>query len=196
MSSVSDTDGEGKTSSVAPDAEKSKWKPKQYTMAELDALENISDQALIKSVAENSIYKGILHSDQGGLAPVKTNEIDWDESKVRDHVRWRSFPPIIEKKGKATEVFYPYTVIMFAAGYGAPIPIPWSMTGDVAVAMCLNMAGWLDNVYNLGKEFLKLNYHSKHVEKPQAYKWDVIKEINSKTRIDFGIDSLPGISRR
>ncbi|VDP19039.1 unnamed protein product [Heligmosomoides polygyrus] len=170
MSSVSDSDGEGKTSAVALDAGKSKRKAKRYTLADLDALENISDHALIESVAENPTYRGIQYAAQGGLAPVKTNEIDWDESKLRDHVKWRSFPTIIEKAGKTPEVFYPYTVIRFAAGFGAPIPIPWSMTGDVAVAMCLNMGGWLDNVYNLGKAFLKLDYHTKLVEQPQAYK--------------------------
>lgn len=89
-------------------------------------------------------------------------------------------------------MFHPNTVIMFAESYGAPIPITWAQTGDVAVAMCLNMSGWIDGNYTLGKSFLATNFHTSLVDDPQDYSWDVIRQVESKVRPEFYTRLAPG----
>lgn len=62
----------------------------------------------------------------------------------------------------------------------------WSKVGDVTVAVCLNMCGWLVGEYTLGKSFLEWNYHSEQFNpSPQEYKWEVFKDIKSRLRQGF-----------
>ncbi|VDO91037.1 unnamed protein product [Heligmosomoides polygyrus] len=173
----------GAASSQATEA--GKPERKRYTIQDVEALGYPSNQQLLESVVGNPTYYGIQFASQGGLTPSKASEIDWDELQVNNNVKWRKYPPIMLTAGKSTDVLHPYTVILFTASYGAPIPINWSQTGDIAVAMCLNMAGWIEGNYTLSKSFLELNYHNDLVNDAQDYSWDVLGLVESKIRPEF-----------
>ncbi|VDP13482.1 unnamed protein product [Heligmosomoides polygyrus] len=118
-------------------------------------MEYVSDHDLMKAAAQTSAFVCIEHAAKDGLAPVRAAEIDCDEKALINHIRWRDFRRLW-REGKTTDMLYPYIIVMFAASFGAPIPVPWTQTGDIAVAVCLNMCGWLAGQFTLGKTLLNL----------------------------------------
>lgn len=96
MSSSSSAGSEGQQGPYPTGAAQAAAKKrKRHTDQELEQMGFITDLQMLDSVVGDPTYLGIEHAAQGGLAPLKVTEIDWDESQLREHVKWRKFSLIM-----------------------------------------------------------------------------------------------------